>query len=161
MWTDVPSPEHVVSVELQEGLTAYAWRPDPERPYRDRLPGPVVLLGLRQDSNTSSDFDWALLYRMFADHILDGSGATRDGREWQVTPARPSHPVDKENWQRIVAEGAPRWLGKGWGMKVAQGNGACLFGARFGLPATSTLAEIETELRRLEPLLLQMSAAAD
>lgn len=48
-----------------------------------------------------------------------------------------------------MAAGAPRWLGKGWGMKVAEGTGACLFGARYGLPPDSTLGEIDAELRRI------------
>lgn len=58
MWADSSSPGHFLTAEIQEGLTAYEWRADPDRPYRDRLPGPVVLLGLRQDGvSTSADFD--------------------------------------------------------------------------------------------------------
>jgi hypothetical protein len=45
-------------------------------------------------------------------------------------------------------------------MKVAQGTESCLFGARFQLPPTSTLGEIEQELRRLQPLLQDMSATS-
>lgn len=100
VWGDAPSPQHLVTIELQEGLTAYEWKPNPERPYRDRLPGPVVLLGLRQEPvTTSADFDWPLLHRMFRDHLIDEQGTPRDGRAWQTTPARPTHPVDKQNWQ--------------------------------------------------------------
>lgn len=150
VWGDAPSPQHLVTIELQEGLTAYEWKPNPDRPYRDRLPGPVVLLGLRQEPvSTSADFDWKLLHRMFTDHLIDEAGRPRDGRAWQTTSARPTHPVDKQNWQDMVAAGAPAWLGKGWGMKVAEGTGACLFGARYGLPPDSTLSEIEAELRQI------------
>lgn len=158
MWDDAPAAGHFVTAELQEGLTAYEWKPNPDHRYRDRLPGPVVLLGLRQEgTTTSADFDWRLLHRMFEAQIVGDDGVPRDGRRWQTTPARPSHPVDSQNWQAILAAGAPKWLGKGWGMKVARSTGSCLFGARYGLPPTSTLGEVETELRELQPLLSVMS----
>lgn len=155
MWTDSPAPGHFVTAEVQEGLTAYEWRVDPDSPYRDRLPGPVVLLGLRQDGvTTSADFDWALLHRMFAEHVIDETGHPRDDRAWHTTAARPTDPVDRQNWQAIVQSGAPRWLGKGWGMKVAQSTQSCLFGARFGISPSSTLDEIDAELQRLQPLIV-------
>ncbi len=158
MWTDAPTTGHFVTAELQEGLTAYEWKPDPVRPYRSRLPGPVVLLGMRQEgTRTSADFDWHLLKRMFEEKVLTGAGTPADDRNWQTTSARPTHPIDKQNWQAIVAAGAPPWLGKGWGMKVAEGTESCLFGARFGLRPSSTLGEIEDELRRLQPLLERMA----
>lgn len=154
VWADAPSPNHVVTVELQEGLTAYEWKPNAERPYRERLPGPVVLLGLRHEPvTTSADFDWQLLHHIFREHLIDEYGNPLDGRAWQTTPARPTHPVDKQNWQTIVAAGAPRWLGKGWGMKVAEGTGACLFGARYGLSPSSTLSDIDIELRAVADLI--------
>ena len=158
LWADARTPGHLVTVELQEGLTAYGWKPDPQQPYRVRLPGPVVLLGLRQEPvTTSAGFDWSLLHQLFAAHVVDGEGRPRDDRAWQTTPARPTHPVDKEHWQAMVAAGAPRWLGKGWGMKVAASTGACLFGARYGLPATSTLSEIDAERRSIAGLVVQMA----
>jgi hypothetical protein len=39
-------------------------------------------------------------------------------------------------------------------MKVAQSTQSCLFGARFGISPSSTLGEIEAELRRLQSLIL-------
>lgn len=160
LWPDASTPDHYVTAELQEGLTAYEWKPDPAKPYRGRLPGPVVLLGLRQENTmTSANFDWPLLYRMFARLTINEAGVPNDGRIWQTTAARPTDPIDKQNWQRIVQAGAPRWLGKGWGMKVAQSTRLCHFGARFGLPPDSTLGAIDGELRRLEPLLVQMATA--
>lgn len=119
-----------------------------------------MLLGLRQEgTTTSADFDWPLLHRMFAQHIIDEAGAPKDGRAWHTTAARPTDPIDRQNWQRIVQAGAPRWLGKGWGMKVAKSTRSCLFGARFSLPPGSTLVGIDGELRRLQPLLVQLATA--
>lgn len=116
MWTSCSAEGHFVTAEVQEGLTAYEWRPDPDRPYRDRLPGPVVPLGLCQEGvTTSADFDWSLLHRMIAAHVIDEAGAPLDSRAWHVTAARPNNPIDRGNWQAIVDAGAPRWLGKDWG----------------------------------------------
>lgn len=62
MWAATSTPHHFVIAEIQEGMTAYEWKPDPARPYRQRLRGPVVLLGVLQDSvTTSAGFDWSLL----------------------------------------------------------------------------------------------------
>lgn len=161
IWCQATSPNHFLTVELQEGLTAYEWKPNPERPYRERLPGPVLLLGLRQEPvDTSADFDWALLRRVFATHVVDAEGAPRDDRNWQLTPARPTDAVDKQNWRDMVTAGAPRWLGKGWGMKVAKGTGACLFGARYGLSPTSTLGEIDEELRKIALVVVEMGESS-
>jgi hypothetical protein len=159
MWVNASSAEHYATAELQEGLTAYEWRPDPDRPYRDRVPGPVVLLGLRQEgAPTSEGFDWTLLHQMFSRHVLDENGVPSDGRAWQTTTARPADPVDKANWQAMVTDGAPAWLGKGWGMKVARTTSSCLFGARFGLPPDSTLADVDAELRHVQELLQRLES---
>jgi hypothetical protein len=104
MWASCSAEGHFVTAEVQEGLTAYEWRPDPDRPYRDRLPGPVVLLGLRQeDVTTSADFDWSLLHRMFAAHVIDeteyrSTGAPGTSRRLALTirlTARTSRPSSK------------------------------------------------------------------
>ena len=158
IWSPATTPGHFVTAEIQEGLTAYEWRADPNRPYRERVPGPVVLLGLRQDDvTTSADFDWSLLHELFAEHVLDAAGAPRGDRAWHLTAPRPNDPIDRANWQAIVEAGAPKWLGKGWGMKVAQSAQSCLFGARFQLPPGSTLGEIDAELRTLQPLIQGMA----
>ncbi len=156
MWADSTTAGHYLTAEIQEGLTAYEWRMDPERRYRDRLRGPVVLIGLRQEGvATSADFDWALLHRIFAEHIIDGGGQPRDEHAWQTTAARPTDPIDRRNWQAVVQAGAPRWLGKGWGMKVAQTTQSCLFGARFGISPSPTLGAIDAELQQLQSLLMR------
>lgn len=159
IWVAASTPGHFITAEIQEGMTAYEWKPDRGHPYRERFKGPVVLLGLRQDFvTTSADFDWLLLHRLFAEHLLDENGTPRDDFTWQTTSARPGDSTDKANWQAIVEAGAPRWLGKGWGMKVAQSVQSCMFGARFGFAPTSTLGEIDAEIRRVQPLLERMAA---
>lgn len=162
IWVAASTPGHFITAEIQEGMTAYEWKPDRGHPYRERFKGPVVLLGLRQDFvTTSADFDWLLLHRLFAEHLLDENGTPRDDFTWQTTSARPGDSTDKANWQAIVEAGAPRWLGKGWGMKVAQSVQSCMFGARFGFAPTSTLGEIDAEIRRVQPLLERMAADVD
>lgn len=158
IWAPASTAGHFVTAEIQEGLTAYEWKPDVARPYRERLKGPVVLFGLRQEGvDTSAGFDWALLHRLFAEYVLDEPTSPVPGLHWQTTTARPSDPTDRANWQAIVAKGAPKWLGKGWGMKVARGTGSCLFGARMGVDPGSTLADVESAVARLEPLLRLMA----
>ncbi len=153
---------HSLTAELQEGMTAYEWKPDADRPYRGRLLGPVVLLGLRQDFvTTSANFDWRLLHRLFTEHVLDEKGEPREDREWHRTAARPTDPIDKANWQSIVASGAPKWLGKGFGMKVAKSAQSCLFGARYQLQPDITLGELDAELRNLETLLRSMTGGRE
>lgn len=155
------SPGHRVTAEIQEGLSAQAWRADPDRPYSSRLVGPVVLVGLRQDGvSTSAGFDWPLLWRMFQDRVVDKRGNATDGRAWQVTAASPRDQVDRQGWQSIVDAGAPKWLGKGWGMAVARSrHQACAFGARFVIRPTSTLGEIDAELQNLQGLIAEMAGS--
>jgi hypothetical protein len=100
----------------------------------------------------------AAVHRLYAEHVLDDHGAPQDDRLWQTTPPKPTDPIDRANWQSIVAAGAPTWLGKGWGMKVAKSGQACLFGGRFELMPNSTLGEIDAELRRVRPLIERMAA---
>lgn len=90
-------------------------------------------------------------------HLLDSAGEPLDARDWHGTSPRPNDPIDKANWQAMVAAGAPKWLGKGWGMKVAQSTQSCLFGAKYQLAPAITLGEIDQELRQLEPLIERMA----
>jgi hypothetical protein len=162
-WADTATPNLRVQVEVQEGMTAYEWRHDPHRRYRDRLKGPAPVVSLRlSDVDTSEDFDWDLLRRVFAEHVLDGSGDPLPDWPWQLTPANPRHPVDRAAWKAMVDAGGPKWLGKGFGMAVAtKAYRECLFGARMQFAPTLTLGEIRDELLHLEPLVLAMSATVD
>lgn len=146
--------------EIQEGLPAQAWRVDPARPYRDRLPGPVVLVGLSQSGvTTSADFDWDLLNRLFRDRIIDQAGVAIDDRPWQLTSANPRDMTDRTNWQAMVSAGAPRWIGKGYGMATARTHAVCAFGARIQLDPHSTLGQIDAELQDLQTLIIDMATS--
>lgn len=162
-WADTAIPNLRVQVEVQEGMTAYEWRHDPDRHYRDRLKGPAPVVSLRlSDVDTSESFDWDLLHHVFTEHVLNANGEPHPDWPWQLTPANPRHPVDRAAWSAMVAAGGPKWLGKGFGMAVAtKAYRECLFGARMQLTPTLTLGQIRDELLRLEPLVLAMSATVD
>lgn len=162
-WSATAVPNLRVQVEVQEGMTAYEWRHDPHRRYRDRLKGPAPVVSLRlSDVDTSEDFDWELLRRVFAENVLDANGDPLPDWPWQLTPANPRHPVDRTAWKAMVEAGGPKWLGKGFGMAVAtKAYRECLFGARMQFAPTLTLGQIRSELLRLEPLVLAMSATVD
>jgi hypothetical protein len=150
--------DHRVIAEVQEGLLAQAWRPDPDQPYSLRVKGPVVLVGLAQvGPATSSSFDWSLLHRIFRQHVYDDGGMPFDDRPWHTTAASIRDPEDRANWQEVVGAGAPRWLGKGYGMATARTHHVCAFGARLGLPPTLTLDDIDAEVQKLQSLVTDMA----
>lgn len=160
MRTPANSPGHSFVAELQEGTAAQAWGHDPTRRYRDILVGPVVLVGLTQKGiATSEGFDWELLHRAFTGTVLGKDGSVIDDRPWQTTAASPRHPTDRDNWKRIIEAGAPRWLGKGYGMATAKSHGVCAFGARLSLPPDATLGQLDDQLRGLEALVVEMAAS--
>lgn len=82
-----------------------------------------------------------------------------DGRPWQTTTARLRDEGDRANWRDALSAGAPRWLGKGYGMATARTHRVCAFGARLQIEPTLTLDEIDTELQRLEDLVMDMAGS--
>jgi hypothetical protein len=156
MWQAIPGLDHVVSCEVEEGMTAQAWRPNPHRPYSERMVGPSVWVGLRQDDvDTSANFDWQHLIRVFRHTILDEEDEPTDDRHWLRTRPNLRDPGDRKRWEDA---GAPMWLGKGFGMAQAVNHRGCMFGARYLLTPTTTLGEIDQEMRRLQGLIEQMAA---
>lgn len=161
MRTRAPVDDHWVIAEAQEGMAAQEWRPDPDIPYSVRVKGPAVLVGLAQiGPATSASFDWGLLHRLFRGRVYAEDGASLDGRPWQTSRARLRDPVDRSNWQAIVTAGAPNWLGKGYGMATAKTHGVCAFGGRLQLAPSLTLDEIDTELQRIQELVIEMAGSA-
>lgn len=162
MRTQTGVDHHWVIAELQEGMAAQEWGPLPDKPYRDRVRGPAVLVGLAQiGPATSATFDWALLHRLFRGTVYAEDGAVLDGRPWQTSTARLRDPGDRANWQRLVSAGAPKWFGKGYGMATAKTHSVCAFGARFQLAPASTLDEVDSELKRLQTLVMELAGLAN
>ncbi|MBT0995472.1 PD-(D/E)XK nuclease family protein [Cellulomonas sp. DKR-3] len=158
MRAPITGSDHVVFAEVQEGTAAPEWRPT-DVPYRERLKGPVVLVGLARFGIYSSEgFDWPLLRRAFAPYVA--SSALDDDLRWSTTSPNPRDPVDRQQWKAIVDDGAPTWLGKGYGMATARTHGVCAFGARIDLPPSSTLEYVDGVLQRLESLVLAMATTA-
>ena len=160
MRTRAPVDDHWVIAEVQEGMAAQEWGPDPDSPFSARVRGPAVLVGLAQIGPvTSASFDWGLLHRLLRGRVYADNGTVLDGRPWQTSTARLRDPADRANWQRVVSAGAPHWLGKGYGMATARSHGVCAFGARLQLAPSLTLDEIDTELTMLQALVIEMAAA--
>lgn len=158
-WATTDVPHLRVQVEVQEGLSSYAWKRDPGRSYHDRLKGPAPVVALRlSDVDTSEDFDWDLLKRVFDEHVLDEDGEARPGWPWQTTAANPRNAKDRAAWLAMIESGGPKWLGKGFGMAVATRHyRECLFGARMQFASDLTLAEVRDRLLELEPLVRAMA----
>lgn len=160
MWRDSPVRKHVVTAEVQEGLPSAAWKRDPDMEFADRLRGPSVLVGLKQEPvKTSAGFDWDYLRRTFAGRVFDPSSLELiDGRAWSNNSAAPRHVTDKRGHQAMVADNkAPRWLGQGYGMSNAKAHGACVFGARFTLGPDLSMDQVLDELSRTCKLLEEMA----
>lgn len=58
----------------------------------------------------------------------------------------------------MVADGGPPYLGIGFGDNQAKRSGACMFGARYQLPADATLSSIAEELKATSQLILDLAA---
>lgn len=141
--------DYSVSVEVDEGLSVRKWN-DGDRPRSQRLQGPTVLIGLRQDSISNADgFDWELLVRLFKSHVVDDRGEPTDGRTWRRHKAIRS---SLAGWTTNVQgrHDVPNWLGQGY--NEAAKHDWCLFGARFNLSPALTLAQIDVELRKVQDL---------
>lgn len=163
-WASTSLPDLQVQLEVQEGLNPIEWQAAPDAPYRDRLRGPAPLVGLRLSNvDSSARFDWELLRQVFATHVFDDHGSPRPGFPWQTSSASPRNPVDRANWRTMVDAGGPRWVGKGFGMAVAQQRRyrECLFGARMQLRPDMELGTILTELTRIGPLLTSITSSVD
>jgi len=99
--------------------------------------------------DTSANFDW--------DYLLALWPLMKAGRQdWVTTPAKPKlH--DRANWQGMIAKGGPPYLGIGFGEAEAKRSGACMFGARFQLPANVELGGVVDALHETAALMLDMA----
>lgn len=84
--------------------------------------------------------------------------AMRARMSWLYSnPAQPRAVHDREGYKRMVAAGAPPFLGIGFGEANAKINHACMFGARIQFPADSTLADISREIAEIAELTLKLA----
>jgi hypothetical protein len=113
-----------------------------------RPTGPSIKICLVQiDVATSAGFDWDYLRSLW--EIM---GPARE--DCVTAPARPKAPHDRAGWQRMVANGAPKYLGIGYGEAQARQAHECMFGARFQLPPEVTLQRVADELHGTADLML-------
>lgn len=116
--------------------------------------GPTILVCLQQTGvDTSADFYWDWLHAMWA-HMAASGLPWHQGR-----PGLPS-PHDKANQRRIVAAGAPAFLGYGYGDRQAKRSHACMFGAQVRLPADVTLTAVVDALSGVSDMIMAMAATA-
>lgn len=160
--TAAAAPGHLVACEIEEGLPVRDRGEDASRPLHDRVVGPSIWVGMRQESvPTSADFAWDHLLHIFRETVLDTDNNPVDGRHWRRSRPGLRHQTDKANWQRSVeSRGGPVWLGKGFGMAQAKAHDTCMFGARYMIDPSSTLHQIDSELQRLARLIDDMAAVS-
>jgi hypothetical protein len=108
--------------------------------------GPSVFVGLQQTGvTTSAGYDWDYLLALWPT-------MSASGRDWVTNSAAPrGH--DREGHKAIVAKGAPRYLGIGFGEGQIKYTNTCAFGARFQLLPHITLQGVVDTLQGLVPLL--------
>jgi hypothetical protein len=145
-----PAAGYTVVVEVEEGLSA---RDYPKYfSTEGRQPrGPSAKVCLCQEGvTTSAGFDWDYLLRLWP--------VMKQVRgDWVTNAARPRAAHDQEGRARIIAAGAPPFLGIGHGEAQAQNHGFCMFGARVQFRAGITLAELAGEVARLRELSLDLA----
>jgi len=144
-------PGYLIAVEVEEKLPNRLWpkfAPDPAL----KVQGPSIKVCLIQTGvDTSAAFDWDYL------HVL---WPTMDAvrTDWVKTSARPRAAHDRAGWQRIIDAGAPRFLGIGFGEAQTLKSHECMFGARFQLSPSITLADLAATMQGLVPLLQALVA---
>ena len=140
---------HAVHLDLQEARPPQDF-PRADDPAADlRLRGPRGLVGLTLRAPTTQHFDWDLLHQLWRDVMQDARA------DW-VKNAAKRKGVDKIHHARIVAAGAPPWLGVGYGDAWARKGHAALLGARFQLEPSSTLDDVLSALHRVVEMLGRM-----
>jgi hypothetical protein len=115
--------------------------------------GPEFRVFLEQVGvDTSAGFSWEYLHAMWP--LMDSARSDW----WTASVPNPPEPHDRAGRAAIVAAGAPRYLGFGFGEKQTRSNRSCMFGAKLRLPASSTLQQVVETLDGLGTLVLAMAA---
>jgi hypothetical protein len=150
IYSQTPVPGYTITVEIEENLPVRDYpkyfTADGRRPR-----GPSAKVCLCQEGvMTSAGFDWNYLLRLWP--VMKQARS-----DWVRNAARPRAAHDREGHARIVAAGAPPFLGIGFGEAQTKINGCCMFGARIQFPADITLADLGAEVARLSHLTLDLA----
>jgi hypothetical protein len=139
--------------EVEENLPVRDY-PKHYDPRRAQPQGPSAKVCLSQEGvNTSAGFDWDYLHLLWP--VMEQART-----DWVRNAARPKAAHDREGYKRIVAAGAPAFLGIGFGDAQAKINQACMFGARIQFPANVSLAQVSREVAALGELTLKLAQVA-
>ena len=146
-------PGYLIAIEAEEKWPNRLWpkfAADPAPP----VIGPSIKVCLVQTGvDTSAAFDWEYLYALWP--TMENARS-----DWVDTPARPRAAHDRQGWQRIVDDGAPPFLGIGFGEAQTRKSHECMFGARFQLAPNITLADLAATMQGLVPLLEALAVVA-
>lgn len=150
LYAETPVRGYWIMSELEENLPVREYpkyfRADGIQPL-----GPSAKVCLYQEGvETSAGFDWDYLHRLWPT-------MEQARMDWVRNAARPRAAHDREGYKRILAAGAPTFLGIGFGDAQAKINQACMFGARIQFTADATLAEISNEVAALAELTLKLA----
>jgi hypothetical protein len=150
LWAETPSPGYLIMTEVEEYLDNRKY-PKWYASGGVQPLGPSVKVCLYQeDVTTSAGFDWDHLHRLWPVMEQDREG-------WVRNAAQPKAAHDRAGYERIVAAGAPAFLGIGFGEAQAINENFCMFGARVQFPASITLAEVSSEIPALADLTLKLA----
>ena len=134
-----------VLTEVEENLPVrdYPKTAGPDR-FKPRGLSAKVMLA-RSGERTSEGFDWEhlhLLWQHMRAHRAD----------WVTNAAKARATHDREGHARIVAAGAPRYLGVGYGNAQARISGDTMFGARIQYSPSATLRQLQDEIAQVAAL---------
>jgi hypothetical protein len=152
---DCVAPGYRVVAEVEDATSVRSKRHFPKVMSETTPPptGPEFRVFLEQlGVDTSAGFSWAYLHSMWP--LMDKARSDW----WTASVPNPPEPHDRAGRADIVAAGAPRHLGFGFGEKQTRSSRSCMFGAKLRLPASSTLQQVVETLDGLGALVLAMAA---
>jgi hypothetical protein len=153
LYAQAPLPGYRIVSEVEENLPVRDY-PKHYDAHKTQPLGPSAKVCLCQDGvKTSAGFDWDYLHRLWP--VMEQART-----DWVRNAARPKAAHDREGYKRIMAAGAPAFLGIGFGDAQAKINQACMFGARIQFPANVTLAQLSREVAALGELTLKLAQVA-
>ena len=147
-----PLDGYRVMAEIEEKLSVRQY-PKPGDPAVTPLGPSAKVVLIQSDVDTSAGFNWDYLHAMWP--VMEASK-----KSWVTTRARPKALHDRENLRKIVEQGAPAFLGIGFGDAQTKYTRACMFGARIQYPADATLGDIADTMNELADLLVEMAAVS-